>query len=438
MSTITHSAAAVPAAILVLLVFSCGCGDYVPNHDIIVIALHPDGSEEWSRILDTGYDDVASGIVETGTGDLMIAAGNATARYGSTTPKLIRLSRNGTVLAEHPCPVLEGGLTAIILTGDGNMAAATYNGQVGRFDPGGNLTGVTETGMTGVWSLAPAPEGGVVAAGSLTGNYPTGSVVVYSGDGTVSTRAPYANETVETPGCRETVLEAGDKKIPVTECVGEWQTAQQAAVTRISRNGTILWQQGYGAYGPESAWSIAAGEGGDGYYIDMQGPAAGSGLAHRTAFLHIRKNGSVDWIAEGEPTELWYPAYWDIGGGLVRAIVPGEYAEGDSSLRIRPAVVAFGENGTITGRQDLSAVSRIVIPTADGGYFSAGFSPAKEGLAYRDSGAYGGDVAHAMKLRADGSREWETTITDVRPDTIKKVIQTSDGGYVILATRQNR
>jgi len=438
MSTITHSAAAVSAAILVLLVFSCGCGDYVPNHDIIVIALHPDGSEEWSRILDTGYDDVASGIVETGTGDLMIAAGNATARYGSTTPKLIRLSRNGTVLAEHPCPVLEGELTALIGTGDGNMTAATYNGQVGRFDPGGNLTGVTETGMTGVWSLAPGPDGGVAAAGVLSQLYPAGSVASYSGNGTLSPRSPYANETVETPGCHETILEAGDKKIPVTECVAPYKTSEQAAVTLIARNGNVLWQRGYGSYGPESAWSIAAGESGNGYYIDAQGPADSSGRTHRTAFLHIREKGSVDWIAKGDPAGLWYPVYWDIGGGRVRAIVPGGYTEGNNSIVIRPAVVTFWENGTITGRQDLSAVSRIVIPTADGGYFSAGFSPAKEGLAYRDSGAYGGDVAHAMKLRADGSREWESAITDVRPDTIKKVIQTSEGGYVILATRQNR
>jgi len=438
MRTLPYSAVAVTAAILVLLVFSCGCGDYVPNHDIIVIALHPDGTESWSRTLDTGYDDVASDITETANGDLMIAAGNATGRYGSTTPKLIRLSRNGTVLAELPCPVLPGELTALIRTSDGNLSAATLGGQVGRFDPGGRLTGVTDTGMTGVWSLAPAPEGGIVAAGSLTGNYPAGSVVVYNEDGTVSTRPPLANETVETPGCRETVLEAGDKKIPVTECVGPLQTSGQAAVTLISRNGTVIWQRGYGAYGPESVWSVVAGEGGNGYYIDAQGPAEGSGLAHRTAFLHIRENGSVDWIARGEPVVLWYPAYWNVGQGRVRAIIPAQHTEGNSSIVIRPEVVTFGENGTITGRQELIVASRIVIPAADGGYFSAGFSPAKEGFAYRDTGAYGGDEAHALKVRADGSREWETAITDVRPDTIEKVIQTSDGGYVILATRQNR
>jgi len=438
MRAVPYSPLAVMSAILVLLVLSCGCGDYVPNHDIIVIALHPDGTEAWSRTIDTGYDDVASDIIETGTGDLTIAAGNATGRYRSTTPELIRLSRNGTVLAEIPCPTLHGELTALIRTSDGNLSAATYDGRVGRFDPGGNLTSVTETGMTGVWSLSPGPDGGVAAAGALSQLYPAGSVVSYSENGSVSPRAPLANETVETPGCRETVLEAGDKKIPVTECVAPYRTAEQAAVTLTARNGTILWQRGYGAYGPESAWSIAVGEGGDGYYIDAQGPAEGGGLAHRTAFLHIRENGSVDWITEGEPVVLWYPAYWDVSGGRVRAIIPAQYTDGNSSIVIRPAVVTFEENGTITDRQDLFAVSRIVIPTADGGYFSAGFSPAKDGSAYRDTGAYGGDVAHALKVRANGSREWETAITDVRPDTIEKVIQTSDGGYVILATRQNR
>lgn len=424
--------------LLFLLVLSCGCGDYVPNHDIIVIALHPDGSVAWSRTLDTGYDDVAADIAETATGDLMIAAGNATGRYGSTTPKLVRLSRNGTVIAELPCPALHGELTAIIRTGDGNLSAATYNGQVGRFDPNGSLIGVTDTGMTGVWSLAPAPDGGVAAAGTLSQLYPAGSVASYSENGTVSTRGPLANETVETPGCHETVLEAGDKKIPVTECVGAWRTSEQAAVTLIAGNGTVLWQRGYGAYGPQSAWSIAAGEGGDGYYVDVQGPADNSGLAHRTAFIHILENGSVDWITGGDPAALWYPAYWDIGGGRVRAIIPVQHTEGNRSIIVRPVVVTFEKNGTITHRQEIPVASRIVVPTADGGYFSAGFSQGKDGLAYLDTGAYGGDEAHALKLRADGSTEWETSITDVRPDTIEKVIQTSDGGYVILATRQNR
>ena len=48
----------VPAAfallLLVLCTLACGCGDYVPNHDVVLIKLTPDGTTAWTRTLDTG------------------------------------------------------------------------------------------------------------------------------------------------------------------------------------------------------------------------------------------------------------------------------------------------------------------------------------------------------------------------------------------------
>jgi hypothetical protein len=52
------------------------------------------------------------------------------------------------------------------------------------------------------------------------------------------------------------------------------------------------------------------------------------------------------------------------------------------------------------------------------------------------TGNAGGKI-HAMKFRADGSREWDRPVGDGTANTIQTVIQTADGGYVILALRQN-
>jgi hypothetical protein len=42
-----------------------------------------------------------------------------------------------------------------------------------------------------------------------------------------------------------------------------------------------------------------------------------------------------------------------------------------------------------------------------------------------------------MKISANGTREWDRVVANGLAGTIKKVIQTADGGYVILAMREN-
>jgi hypothetical protein len=422
--------------LLVLLVLSCGCGDYVPNHDVIIIGMYPDGTLAWSRTLDNGFDDVAADIVEAGNGDLMIAAGSGSKKFESPEPKLVRLAPGGTLRSEHPCPSLNGVFTSLIQTSEGDFAGSTIQGNVGRFDREGALNVVTATDMPTVWALAPAPDGGIAVAGQSVQMYPAGSVPVYGANGNVSTRAPLPNESVEKPMCRETILKAGDRKIPVTECVATFMSANQAALTLINRNGTIVWQKGYGAYGLESAWSLAAAEDGKGFYMSAFGRSDDGNANHRYA-VHLDSEGSVDWITDLGLATQYYPSQWDVRAGMVRTIIPQEYVV-NNSVGIRPELVTFDASGEITGRQEIYG-GRIITPTADGGFFSAGFSTEGDDSGYSDA-AYGrtsGIELHALKFRADGSQEWDRIVGDGTADHIRRVIQTTDGGYVIVATREN-
>ncbi|MCK9581503.1 MAG: hypothetical protein M0Q92_13795 [Methanoregula sp.] len=430
-----YCGAAGTALILILFVLSCGCGDYVPNHDVIVIGLNPDGTQAWSRTLDEGYDDVASDIVETSEGNLVIAAGSGSRQYESPVPKLIRLGRDGTLISEIPCPSMTFDLTSLVRAGEGTFAASNLNGKVGFFDQNGNLVSVTETGMNGVWSLAVAPAGGIAVAGQSWEQYPAGSIAEYDENGTVSTRAPLASETVETPGCRETVLEAGDRKIPVTECVAPMRSASQAAVTLLDRNGSIAWQRGYGAYGLESFWSIAAPGDGSGYYLGAFGPRE-DGSRHRYA-ARISGSGSIEWVTDLGPATLSYPSQWDTRQDRIRMIFSGEYTQADGSVTVRPEAVEFDSDGKIIARQEIAG-SRIITPTSDGGFFSAGIATGHEPAAYSAMSGYAGGDLHALKLRDDGSVDWDRVVGDGTADTVRKVIQTADGGFIILAERQNR
>ena len=422
-------------ALLVLFMLSCGCGDYVPNHDVIVIKLHPDGTPAWTRTLDNGFDDIAGDIIELSGGDLVIAGGNASRRYEAPVPKLTRLSGSGAILSETPCPAMGGELTSLALTTDGNLTTASYNGDVAFFDRAGNLMTVAPTGLSGVWMLEPAPDGGVAVAGVISQQYPAGSVASYDANGSLITRAPFANETVETPGCRETVIGAGDRKIPVTECVGPGRSTEQGAVAVLDRNGTIAWQKGYGAYGFASAWSIAA-DGDDGYYVGGYGSGPDGSSGHRLA-ARISSNGSKLWVADLGPAFSYYPAPWIVRPGSVQEIIPAGYAMGNNSIGTRPEIVMFGSNGRIAGRLGISG-SRILVPTSDGGYFSAGFPAGTGKDDYTEMTGTGGGKLHALKFRADGSREWDRVAGDGSADTVVAIIPARDGGYVILAERQNR
>jgi len=430
---------AAACVLLFLLVLACGCGDYVPNHDVIVIAIHPDGTTAWTRTLDTGFDDVAGDIAETPAGDLIVAGGNASQRYGTPKPKLVWLSGNGTILSETTDTGLHGDPTSVIVTRDGSVVTSTYGGEVSRFDADGRLLSTTATGLEGVWAIAETPDGGVAVAGQSWEQYPTGSVAEYDVNGTLTTRAPLASEAVVTPGCHETVLMAGEREIPVTECVVPFMSTSQAAVTLLDKNGTLVRTRGYGASGLGSFWSVAAADDG-GLYLSAFGTATGpDGNAenHRYA-VNLRPDGTVSWITDLGTADQYFPSVWDARPDRLRLIVPAEYSIGDNSTSVRPELVELGPDGNVTARRPINA-SRLITPTADGGFFSAGIPVGNGAPGYLDglSGTDPKNELHAMKISADGTREWDHVVANGLAGTIKKVIQTKDGGYVILAMREN-
>ena len=52
----------------ILLVAGCPGSDYVPNHDIVLIKVTPNGTLVWSKIFDSGKDDTALSFFQTSDG----------------------------------------------------------------------------------------------------------------------------------------------------------------------------------------------------------------------------------------------------------------------------------------------------------------------------------------------------------------------------------
>jgi hypothetical protein len=73
---------------VLLFAVASGCCnlDYVPNHDIVVLKLAPDGVLEWTRVVDRGSDNEGKDLVELPDGGYAIAGQTLNDGSVSRTP----------------------------------------------------------------------------------------------------------------------------------------------------------------------------------------------------------------------------------------------------------------------------------------------------------------------------------------------------------------
>jgi hypothetical protein len=77
--------------------------------------------------------------------------------------------------------------------------------------------------------------------------------------------------------------------------------------------------------------------------------------------------------------------------------------------------------------------------TNDGGYIAAGF-PGTTRLLWdapvRERGQEG--TLHIVKLRMDGSIDWDRAVQGPVVNSVSQIMQTSDGGYVLVCGNDKR
>lgn len=427
---------------LLQMVFFAGCigADYVANRDIVVIKLDPDGNPLWARTIDTGYDDSARDLIEIPGGDLVVAGGRTPLRIGAPLPRLVRLSPDGTVLWDRVLGNDSSELTAVTSAADGGFAAVSYDGRIWRLDPEGNVTWNRSSGIEQVWSVIDTGDEGFVTAGVVMDRVPFGTVPVYNADGTVASRPPFNNESVVTPGCHETSVPVGpDRTISVTECTVPYTIVLQGSAVNVAADGNISWTRAYGAEGLRSAWSVLADTEREGYLL-AGFQENGAGQLNATGILRALRldgNGTPGWVTTVDFIEYYLPPIIRSGPEgydllFIHTTIENGY------LNNKPAVVHLGLNGSVSTPMIVKA-SVITTWTTDNGFFSAGF-PSEAGSGDYGEAIYGRAESyplHAIRLDPDGILLWERVIPGIVVNSVRKVIQTSDGGYAILALKEN-
>jgi hypothetical protein len=222
----------------------------------------------------------------------------------------------------------------------------------------------------------------------------------------------------------------------VTQCTSPVIVVSQATVTKLDSGGNVSWEGSYGSEGLDSAWSVT--EIPDGYIMAGYGtdPADEESDARYLFAIELDPNGTPKQVTAIDRVEYFTAPVLQSDRDGYDILYSHSTLEG-GYVDIRPAVVHVDDTGS-AGIPRIIRTGVVTTWTSDGGYISAGF-PVKSGdQAYgRSVYARAGASIRAIRLDRDGNLSWDREIPGVSANHVEKVVQIADGGYVILALKEN-
>ncbi|MCK9579665.1 MAG: hypothetical protein M0Q92_04350 [Methanoregula sp.] len=392
-----------------IIVASAGCmgGDYVPNRDIVIIKLGPDGSTQWIENLDTGFDDYANDMIQLSDRDYLVVAQNTSVRIGPRQTKLIRISPLGTIVWDKTYGESHDDLTSIIQTRDGGFAAVSFYGQILRFDPDGSMAWTfnpyaiepEENRLTSASDIAETSDGGFIVTGMLFG--------------------------------------ADNQTENRRDLIG--------GIIKIDQNGNHSWTMSFAKDSIEGVTSIREIGQGKGFLATAVGSFGRDGNISRSNLpvyaILLNPDGSVVHASSIGVTgnlDRIQSIAGDNGFGIIfvdDTVINGYF-------RNSPVEVSLDTSGNITRTRSVNA-STVISWTSDGGFISAGFPRIGQpgyNFVSMDETRYGGDGwshLHVMRFNNETEKIWDHDLGSGRVWSVQKIFQASDGGYVILGHKEN-
>ncbi|PKL86656.1 MAG: hypothetical protein CVV22_00775 [Ignavibacteriae bacterium HGW-Ignavibacteriae-1] len=211
-------------------------------------------------------------------------------------------------------------------------------------------------------------------------------------------------------------------------------------VLKLSTDGKIEWEKTYGGSGQEGANSIQ--ETRDGGYIvaGYTGSKNGDIIENKGWWdmwvLKLSIDGTLEWQKTfgGSGRDHAQSILQTIEGGY---IVAGYTSSNDGDVTEKNGifdvwVLKLGFDGNIEWQKtyggSLSDTAQSIQVTSDGGYIVAGYSTSNDGDVTENKGQ--SDLL-VLKLRIDGSIEWQKTYGGSDIDRAYSIQEALDGGYIV-------
>jgi hypothetical protein len=289
--------------------------------------------------------------------------------------------------------------------GKGGTAVLTGNGTVVRFDDAGQIVWTGVTGVSEAQALLRLADGGLVAGGRVT---------------------YYTNTNITIPP----VPGASALPDPARFVAGE-----EGIAARLSTDGGIVWERRYGESGLDQVRLLAESPDltgllivGDGAMPDANSTAGVPLLAIPLALdgmpLATAQLGAAAFPVAVRTEPAGYRVlYWtarptaDVHGGAV-------------------VDALLDRDGRALERRFLNASSAVTW-TPEGGYFSVGIPLGGGASGYVTMTMEGTSASTFRALRFDstGALMWDHALPTGLMSQAKKVVQTADGGFAVLALR---
>lgn len=440
-----------PVALLIALGIVCvllpGCMgfNYSPSRDIVVLKLGIDGTEEWARTIDGGQDDAGEDMIEVQGGDLVLVGQNGTSRRTAEHPRVIRLSSSGKVIADLTSTDRFDRPCVAVTDPDGGFVVLMQNGQVTRFNRTGDAVWTCSSVMSEVYSLIRLRDGSYLVGGDVryqvqatntspvTEEITVRAPVVTTGASNGAIGSPMGTGITTTLGLTG-VGSISSEPIPISSYTSTSVT--KAQVVKITSGGEIMWQRTYDE-GITTAFSIFEDPVDDSLLIAGYLPDPVS-IANRTpelVILHTDRDGTTGPLVrlglveyQGTVQMRTTPEGIEVLYSTMSPRTDGTYQYGVASQLIDPA-------GRVIRGRSLNA-SRVIAGTSDGGYISVGVPDFKGDRSYDSwlsTGPHPYTTFHAILFDSGGHLLWDRALSIGTIREVKRVIQTSDGGYAILA-----
>lgn len=400
---------AVLAMLVLGLAVSAGCiggPDSVADRDIMFVKLASDGATQWTRTIDTGQDDGAEDLVELPDGGFAIAAQNGSDPRYPARPRFIRLSPDGTVLWDRFVTDGSDIATAVVPAGDGGTAVLTGNGTVVRFDDAGRIVWTRTTGISEAQALQPLADGGFVAGGRVT----------------------YRTATNITPP-----PVPGASAVPVTAST---PAGGAGMASRLSADGGVVWEQRYGESGLDEILALAESPDHSGLLLAGDGTPPNASAGTPLLALPLDSDGAPGTVTQLGPVPLSGPVWIQSEPARYRVLYQNTSLTAGIASPRGVVDATLDRDGRVIGRQPIDA-SIAVTWTADGGYFSVGIPSGggEPGYGTATSDRTSVSAFHARRFDSAGTLVWDRELPTGQIGWARKVVQTSDGGFAVLALR---
>jgi hypothetical protein len=210
-------------------------------------------------------------------------------------------------------------------------------------------------------------------------------------------------------------------------------------IVKLKKNGSIQWQKCVGGSGDDHAYFVRQTKD-TGYIVagySNSWDLSGNHGANDYWIVKFRKNGSIQWQKSlgGSIDDYARSIQQTADGGY---IVAGNAYSNDGDVSGNDGggdywIVKLKKNGSIQwqkclGGSSLHDYATSVQQTKDSGYIVAGYTFSNDGDV---SGNHGGFDYWIVKLRKNGSIQWQKCFGGTYTDEAHSIQQTSDGGYIV-------